>query len=209
MSHTMHRLGDRDSLKDDFVVLAIAAHGVNAKGAASKFKNFFDIVTKYEPSNFGDMKQGNKLILEKERIKQNFRDNSIVHGVFNNEGSVVQVLKELKEANLGLSIVVSGIIEKVNEICRKAGLKRHTVEQSLGIWGATEKLPSRETLEIITMCGHGMISSDFVEYLVEMIAEGRMTARKAAEKMGKLCICGIFNIPRAERLLSTFRASQK
>ncbi|MDI9390457.1 MAG: hypothetical protein QM402_03855, partial [Synergistota bacterium] len=62
MTHTLHRRGSAESLADDFVVFAIAAQGFNAEGAAKKFEKFFDIVKKYNPNNFGDMRTGNSLV---------------------------------------------------------------------------------------------------------------------------------------------------
>ena len=36
MTHSLHRRGDRESLKEDFVVLGCPATGVNKKGSAPK-----------------------------------------------------------------------------------------------------------------------------------------------------------------------------
>ncbi|MBC7078158.1 MAG: hypothetical protein H5T92_07630, partial [Synergistales bacterium] len=133
MTHTLHRRGSAESLADDFVVFAIAAQGFNAEGAAKKFEKFFEIVKKYNPNNFGDMRTGNSLVAGEDVIRKSFKDNSIVHAVFNDEDTVTKVLKELKDADLGLSIVVSGLVHKTDECCKKVGLEMHTVEKSLGI----------------------------------------------------------------------------
>ena len=101
-----------------------------------------------------------------------------------------------------MSVVVSGILDTVDDCCRKAGLKRHTVEFSLGIWGKTEKLPPDDVLEVTTMCGHGMISSNLVKSLAEEIREGTKSPEKAAEEMAAHCCCGIFNTTRGAKLLA-------
>jgi len=107
-----------------------------------------------------------------------------------------------KEADLGLSVVVSGILDPVNECCQKAGLKRHTVEFSLGIWGKTEKLPSNDILEITTMCGHAMVSAKLVESMVGDIKKGIKSPHDAAKELTSHCCCGVFNPARATKLLA-------
>lgn len=201
MTHTLHRRGNEDSLRDDFVVFAIAAQSVNAKGIAPKFEDFYRIVKKHNPSNTGDMKKGNEFVLGDEAVGRDMLDNSIVHAVFNDEKTVVKVLKELKEADLGLSIVVSGIIHSIDQCCRKNDMKMHTVERSLGIWGKRELLPDEPVLEISTMCGHGMIPFKLVDKMAEDISRNRITTRDAAVVIAKQCHCGVVNVPRVERIL--------
>lgn len=209
MTHTLHRRGTEESLKKDFVVFAIAAQTVNAKDAEPKFEKFFDIVLKYNPNNFGDMKQGNSVMVKIEEIKGNFKPNSIVHAVFSDEDTLVKVLKELKEADIGLSIVISGIIHNIDECCKKSNLHIHTVENSLGIWGRIDKLPPDNVLEITTMCGHGMISSNLVFKLADDVAREVTTPREAAEKIAAQCICGVVNIPRVEGFINAMADDQK
>jgi hypothetical protein len=201
MTHTLHRRGSAESLADDFVVFAIAAQGFNAEGAAKKFEKFFDIVKKYNPNNFGDMRTGNSLVAGEDVIRKSFKDNSIVHAVFNDEDTVTKVLKELKEADLGLSIVVSGLVHKTDECCKKVGLEMHTVEKSLGIIGNTPRLPDESVLEVTTMCGHGMIAFNLVKKLADDVKKGRTSPNKAAKEIAKQCVCGVVNIPRVERLI--------
>jgi hypothetical protein len=201
MTHTLHRRGSAESLADDFVVFAIAAQGFNAEGAAKKFEKFFDIVKKYNPNNFGDMRTGNSLVAGEDVIRKSFKDNSIVHAVFNDENTVTKVLKELKEADLGLSIVVSGLVHKTDECCKKVGLEMHTVEKSLGIIGNTPRLPDESILEVTTMCGHGMIAFNLVKKLADDVKKGRTSPNKAAKEIAKQCVCGVVNIPRVERLI--------
>ncbi len=201
MTHTLHRRGSAESLADDFVVFAIAAQGFNAEGAAKKFEKFFEIVKKYNPNNFGDMRMGNSLVAGEDVIRKSFKDNSIVHAVFNDEDTVTKVLKELKDADLGLSIVVSGLVHKTDECCRKVGLEMHTVEKSLGIIGKTSRLPDESVLEVTTMCGHGMIAFNLVKKLADDVKKGRTSPDKAAKEIAKQCVCGVVNIPRVERLI--------
>jgi len=201
MTHTLHRNGNFESLSNDYIIFAITAQTVNAKGSARKFKEFEDIVLKYNPINYGDMKTGNMFNIDISKIQEGYRDNSIVHAVFCDEDTVAKVLNELKEADLGISIVVSGILDRVSECCHGKGIKPHTIEHSLGIHGRVDYLPNDNVLEISTMCGHGMVSFSLIEYLSEQILKDRITVEEAAKKLAKQCHCGVFNPARAESIL--------
>jgi len=98
--------------------------------------------------------------------------------------------------------VVSGIYKTVDECLEKAGLKHHTANFSLGIWGKAEKLPEDEILEIATMCGHGMISANLIKSMVDEIKAGRKTPDEAAKVLAPQCACGIFNPARAAKLMA-------
>ncbi|MGB4439122.1 MAG: hypothetical protein WBJ13_07850, partial [Sedimentibacter sp.] len=193
MTHTLHRSGNYESLSEDYVIFAIAAQTVNAKGKAPQFKQFADIVLKYNPVNFGDMKTGNVYGVGIDEIKEGYKDNSIVHAVFKDQETLTKALKEVKDAHLDLSIVLSGLIQHTNECCSNIGITPHTVEHSLGIHGRLDYLPEDKVLEVSTMCGHGMVAFSLVEDLAEKVAKGRLTAEKAGEKLAKQCHCGVFN----------------
>jgi hypothetical protein len=124
-----------------------------------------------------------------------------VSAVFDNADDVVAFVKELKEADLGLSINISGSLERARECARRAGLERHSVEYSLGFFGETDRMADRQTLELSTMCGHGMLSFSLVRKLVEWVKQGRRTPEQASVTLARFCSCGIFNPTRACRLL--------
>ena len=208
MTHTLHRKGTLENLSDDYVIFAIAAQTVNAKGTAPQFKTFADIVLKYNPVNFGDMKTGNLYGVGLEEIQGNYQDNSIVHAVFTDQDTLVKALGEVKEANLDLSIVLSGIVEHTTECCSKNGITPHTIEHSLGIHGKLEKLPDDTVVEVNTMCGHGMVAYSLIEDLAQKVSKGRLTAEKAAEKLARQCHCGVFNTSRAEKLIKELAEKQ-
>lgn len=207
MSHTLHRYGNAENLKGDYVVFAIACQTVNAKGIYPEFSEFEKIAVKYNPVNYGDMRTGNTFNVGMDTVGHPYYDNSIVHAVYTDEATVAAVLKELSEANLNLSIVVSGLLEQTAECCHKAGIAPHTVEYSMGIWGQTEKLPSEAVLSISTMCGHGMLSFNLIKDLAEKIKKGLITSKQAAEKLASLCHCGVFNPVRAARIFDEMAKS--
>ena len=210
MSHTLHRYGISEAdLQDDFVVFAIAAQTVNAKGINPEFKVFEEIVTKYNPVNYGDMRTGNKFNVGMDVVNASYKDNSIVHAVFTDADTVAKALKDLADANLNVSIVVSGLTEHTAECCHKAGIAPHTVNHSMGIWGKTERLPSEDVLRVSTMCGHGMISFNLIKDLSNKVAKGSMTSQQAAEKLAGLCHCGVFNPVRAARVIEKIAADMK
>ena len=96
---------------------------------------------------------------------------------------------------------MSGVFEKVGELCRQAGLPMHTVEYSGGVMGRTERLPKGPVLSITTMCGHGLVSANLVKKMATQVKKGKKSLPEAAAELAKPCMCGVFNAQRAERLL--------
>lgn len=201
MTHTLHRKGTRESLNRDYIFLCMAAKGINEDGADDKMREFLKIVIKHGAVNIGDMRTGNIFCCNPEEIIGKVTSTSIVHGVFTDPATVTKVMKSLKKANLGMSVVVSGPFSSVEEMCKKAGIKPHSVDYSAGIWGRTEKLARPELLECTTMCGHAMISANLVDDIVKRIRAGVINARQGSIEMGRVCCCGIYNPVRAEKIL--------
>ena len=201
MTHTLHRRGTSESLSEDYPMLCIPAIGINDRGSDSKLQEFLRIAMRHDPKNIGSITIGNMFSHNTEEVIANAH--GVAHAVFDNPHTVVDVLRDLKEAGLGMSVVVSGILDSVNECCRKADLKRHTVEFSLGIWGKADKLPSNDILEVTTMCGHGMVSTNLVKSAVKDIREGIKSPDDAARELVPNCCCGVFNPARAAKLLAT------
>jgi len=198
MTHTLHRRGTAESLSEDYVMLTIQAVGINDDGAVPKMQEFLRIALRHKPVNIGSVSMGG-MIDKPEEVIANVE--KIAHAVFDNKEAVTAVLKELKEADLGISVVVSSIFENVDECIEKAGLKHHTANFSLGIWGRTEKLPSNDILEITTMCGHALIAPSLVKAMVAEIKAGTKTPEAAAKVLMPQCACGVFNPARAAKLL--------
>jgi hypothetical protein len=68
-------------------------------------------------------------------------------------------------------------------------------------------LPDEYVLGLTTMCGHGLISSNFAKKLVDSVKEKRLTPEKAAGYLAKFCRCGAFNTTRAVHILEKARTS--
>lgn len=201
MTHTNHRQGSAESLKDCFVVLAISARGINDQDTGPAMATFIELAKRHNPVNTGNMLVGNQYVLGGiDKLSAGLRG-SIVHAAFNNEDDLVGFLCDLKDADLGQSIVISGLMDQVKECCSRAGLHRHTIEYSLGVWGRTDRLPEPEVLEITTMCGHGQVAFGLVKRMVKDVARGAISLDEAAIELTKPCVCGIFDPTRAKRLL--------
>ncbi|MEM3429803.1 MAG: hypothetical protein QXI59_06900 [Candidatus Bathyarchaeia archaeon] len=201
MTHTLHRSGTVESLSIDYPILVIAAQGINSKDSAPKFRKALEIILKHNPVNFGDMRTGNYFRKGLKPILNSTKENSIVHGVFTNKKDLEECLKELKEADLGLSVVVSGLFSEVWPTLKNIGLKPHSLNISLGVFGKKELLPEQEILDITTMCGHHCVSPLLVKKMVSDIKRDKISIEEAARELAKPCVCGVFNPLRAEELL--------
>ena len=124
------------------------------------------------------------------------------NAVFDSVDKLTAAVREVKEADLGLSINVNAVHEDTDRVAREAGIIRHTIEHSLGFHGRVERLPSAEVLEISTMCGHGMVSFNLVRKMIYLVNMGHISIDRAAELLSKPCTCGVFNPTRAARILT-------
>ncbi len=209
MTHTLHRFGNLDTLNDDLVFLSMSAKGFpNENGSAEKMKKTLEIAQKHNPVNMGDMKTGTILTTTVDEIMNHIVDTSIVHAVFTNIEDAAAFAKEVREAGLGISLVVSAPFDRAWKVSDMAGCMGHTIEYSGGIWGKTEKLPAPEVMEFTTMCGHGMISRYLVEDVIKRVKAGHMSTKDGTLEIGKQCCCGIYNPNRGEKLLKALVAKK-
>lgn len=209
MTHTNHRQGTIESLRRDWVVQMRAARGINDKGSSLKLKKFLQLSLKYDPVNAGTSIIGNALTLGWQQLIDEVgktEESANAHVVFDNMDKVAAFINELVDADLGLSVIISGLHEETDRMCRKAGIRRHTVQHSLGVWGKTELLPHPKILEITTMCGHGTIPFNLVRRMTKAVRNGNISLEKATEELATPCICGVFNTKRAQDLIHEYIA---
>jgi hypothetical protein len=185
MTHTLHRHGKREDLAEDFIVTVMPARGINDQHAVEKQKAFLRAALKHGPVNIGDSSNGAEYRPSKELSPD----------------AVKALVAELKELDLGLSVNIASVPDKAVECCQACGLTRHSVEYSLGFHGRTEKLPDDASLQLMTMCGHGMISATFARKMLDWVRTGRRTAQEASRCMARFCVCGSFNPARAVQIL--------
>ena len=190
MTHSLYRKGTIADLKNDYVIISMLARGFNDKSPEVK-KNHLrlgEILKQHNPTN---------LLMEGA-----WNVSTVIQGCFSDIRDIKEILQTVKDEDLGVSVVVSGLVSEVKNVCDEVGLKMHTVNLALGEFGKKELLPSEKTLEITTMCGHHCVSSQSIEHYVDQIKKGKISLEKAAEKLTSPCICGIFNIKRAMQVLN-------
>jgi hypothetical protein len=208
MTHSLHRRGNYDDLKEDFVVLGCPSTGVNKAGSAPKTREFLSICYKHGPINLGDMKTGNIYNTTMDDILNSVTDGTIVQCTFDNRDKIVSLLRELKEKKPGISVIISGVTDIVQQCMHEAGLGPiHSLEYSLGTWGRTERLPEYEVLKMLTMCGHAMIASDLVGKMVRDVKRGRRTMEDCCIEMAQCCTCGNYNVTRGKGIFKELLAS--
>ena len=201
MTHSLHRKGIRENLSNDFTLYCKSSRGINDEGSAAKKRQFLEIALKNNAINNAVSSHGNMIVHDRNALFDEVSDKRDIMVCCANKEDVVNILREVIEADIGLSIMVQGVLEEVVDCLRRVGLQPHTVHHSLGIWGRTEKLPKDEVLEITTMCGHGIIASTLVTECISEVASGESTAQEASLRIARPCVCGIFNTDRAKALL--------
>jgi hypothetical protein len=201
MTHTLHRRGSVKSLKNDYIWQVYPSKGINDVDVPEKLNAIIDIVDALESPNWGDVYTGCTLFHSVAQIRQNLRQGSKLRGVFTEKKQLIQFLMNVKEADIGLSVVVSGLFKEVFQACENLGLKPHSVNLSLGIWGNKKLLPREKVLEITTMCGHSLVSPQLVQTFFKEVEKGRKTPADIGVLLAKQCPCGVFNHIRAAEII--------
>ena len=215
MTHTLHRQGSVESLEKDYSVLALVARQFDLQteesktSAVKRLRGISDVMASNDPVNMGSIYVPGTYAhdLTAEQIKAGLKPNGFVLSVYDSQEKLKEVLSELKEKDFGISITVSGLIDRVFDTCDEIGLAPHTISYSMGVWGKKELLPKMEILEITSMCGHAMTSANLVKKTVADIKAGKTTAQAAAKEIARPCACGCFNTERAAALLQQLAIS--
>ena len=226
MTNTLHRWsehyvagrqGEAPPVTDDFIVFAMAARGLNDAGDAEKYRTFARLALARNAVNVGDGSRGGMYRPDpalhpgahwrrddrpdREAFLRGIEGHTVLAAVFHAREDMEAFVRDLKAADLGISINISAPMDAAAACCRAAGLTRHSVEYSLGFQGRLDRLPDHTVLEISTMCGHGMVSGNLVKKLIDWVKEGRRTPEQAAAYLTRFCSCGVFNPARAARML--------
>jgi hypothetical protein len=201
MTHSLHRSGDIESQKADFVWFMYQTKGVNDVNIKPKALEFIAAAEAVGSENWGDVKSGPKLRYAIEEIKDRLSDKSRLRGIFTKREQVVEFLERIKAKDLGMSVIITGVLSEVLPACREAGVTPHSINYSLGVWGKKENLPDETTLSITTMCGHHMIPPRFVEHVMKRVNKGKLTPEAGARELAEFCYCGIFNHIRCAKII--------
>jgi hypothetical protein len=225
MTNTLHRYGDAESFRDDYVVFAICSRGKNDENAVPRLRQFLEMALKFGPVNLGDARHSgavrpsqsiNPLAHWRREAKPDFR--AVIDGldtpttaaaVFDNRVAAEDLMKAVREADLGLSVNISTSIDGAEQCCHAAGLCRHSVGYSLGFECKTAHLPNEDVLTLSTMCGHGMVSASLAKKMIDWVKEGRRTPEQAVGYLARFCSCGVFNPARGIRILEEARRRTK
>jgi len=205
MTHSLHRIGNKENLQNDFTIIVRPERGINDKGSQVKTRAILKILKECHAVNItsarGENYKGNIYECNLDDIINGIEEGDSIYAAFDNQHNLELFLKSIIDKDYGLSVVVQGIYENVKKSLNKVGLKVHTTNHSLGIWGKTEMLPEKSILEITTMCGHGMIAPLLLKEVIKNIRKGSTTVDEGVKKLAKVCICGIFNTTRAKELI--------
>ncbi|HEY4655444.1 MAG TPA: hypothetical protein VIH22_13075, partial [Cyclobacteriaceae bacterium] len=132
-----------------------------------------------------------------------------VSAVFASEEQALGCLKEVVEADFGISVNMSTSVENAQRAAETCGIKRHSVEYALAFNDPHDHLPNSQILGLSTMCGHGMVSFNMARKMLDMVREGRRTPQQAVTTLMRLCPCGVYNPERAKRLLEEASREQR
>jgi hypothetical protein len=197
MTHSLHRSGTEQSLRHDFVVLALGGRKTFRErlcaGLAKRSPRFLDLLRRlYRIATF-----------RKARGSPDGAEATAPGwaAAFHAREDLCRYLRALKASGDGRSVVVSGLFDVLEACFRELDLRPHTVQYSLGRFGKTGDLPDARILDVTTMCGHHLVSPAYVKHLAHIIRRGEMTPEAAAEAMSGFCLCGIFNRQRAAGLM--------
>ncbi|MGE0406534.1 MAG: hypothetical protein AB7O65_09550 [Candidatus Korobacteraceae bacterium] len=225
MTNTLHRFGDADSFRDDFVVFAVPSRGRNDENIVPKLRAFLQMALKFKPVNLGDARHGgalrssrkmNPLSHWKRNNQPDFQ--AVIDGldspttaaaVFDNRRAAEDFMTAVRAADMGVSVNISTSIDGAVQCCKAAGIPRHSAGYSLGFEGKTEHLPNADVLAISTMCGHGMVSTSLAKKMIDWVREGRRTPEEASCYLTRFCSCGVFNPSRAARILTESRGKTR
>lgn len=215
MTNTLHRYGNAESFRDDYIIFAIPSKGINDEGCIPKLKEFLRICARHNPVNMGN---GNRSSLAPEKglnptvhwkrvaikdwqaVIEGVNKPGTVSAVFSTKEDAEACMKEIVAADFGFSVNMSTSVENAKQAAEGSCIKRHSIEYSLGFYDPHDNLPDSQVLALSTMCGHGMVSFNMAKKMIEMVREGRRSVEDAANTLVRFCPCGIYNSDRAKRI---------
>jgi hypothetical protein len=197
MTHTLNRTGLSEAKPGEEIIVLCMVHRPDKIQKMQQMQEIATTILRYEPDNI----IGRPLGLGADEIVSLAPIAGIITAVFSDKETALKVVQDIKSQKPGVSVVLSGLFTDVHDVCSCAGLKEHTYHISLGILGKTDRLPAERTMEIVTQCGHSLISPHLVSAVVKNIRKGKMTCEEGAHLLVKPCACGIGNPKRIQKIL--------
>jgi hypothetical protein len=203
MTHSLHREGTEASLEKDYCLFIYPARGFNCRDSGPKLRHLVELLYLTGPANMivQTLRRNMYSGVQPEDVLRSIKDGTRVYSVFHTREKVTEALERLKEADEGISVMVSGLVDRVREIAADVGLNPHMVNLSLGIHGRTELLPPPDIRQFTTMCGHGVVSPALVRAVIRKMKKGRVTSWEGSLIIAGPCACGIYNPHRSQELL--------
>jgi hypothetical protein len=202
MTHSLHRYGTEQSLENDYTFIGRA---IKREGFEANLQKVFEIILSEGPENIGcsSLQKSSAAGVDPKDIAASFNKTLRFACSFSSKEKVKRVLKKLKEADAGVSIVIGGLIKEIMEMSKENGLTPHTANISLGIFGRKKTLlPEDDVLCITTMCGHGMISAKLSKTVMEKVKSGKLSPKEGSRLLARNCPCGLLNLTRCEDLFA-------
>jgi hypothetical protein len=204
MTNTLHRRGSGEDLRRDFVLFCLPSRSITPE-LPEKLRRFTEIALAHAPVSANRLEGRSVTAIDLTRIEEELEEGYCLHAVYDNLEAVAGAVRDLVEADLGLPINISGPLDEVQSCCKRTGITRHSVEQSLGTRGRLEQLPRPEVVELNSLCGHGLVGFNLIESVIGHVRTARLSVEEAARLLARPCQCGCFNPTRAGEVLERVR----
>jgi hypothetical protein len=203
MTHSLHREGPLDLLNQEYVVFIYPARGLNYDGSGPKVRRLMEMLYTQGPANMlvTTLRKNLYSGIPQEEILNSIKDGAKIYCVFTDREKIRETLARIMEMDEGISIMVSGVIDRVRDVAAELGLKPHTINLSLGIHGRTDRLPPADIRQFTTMCGHGMVSPHLVRDVLRRVKTGKIDLWEGSLIIAAPCSCGIVNPYRSVEML--------
>jgi len=203
MTHSLHREGPLDLLSQEYVLFIYPARGFNYEGSGPKSRRLMEMLYHQGPANMlvTTLRRNMYSGIPQEEILNSIKDGAKIYCVFNDREKIRKTLTRIMEMDEGISIMVSGVIDRVRDVAAEVGLKPHTINLSLGIHGRRDRLPPADIRQFTTMCGHGMVSPRLIRDVIRRVKTGKLDLWNGSIVIAGPCSCGIVNPYRSAEML--------
>ena len=134
MTHTLNRRGLSEAKPVEEIVVLFMVQQQEKKQKLERMVPIVETVLKYKPANIIGAPMG----LDEEQLKKLLPRGGILTAVFNNQEDVRNLIAEVKEKKLGISMVSVRTLFRCPLSLSGQRLKEHTYNVSLGIFGKTK-----------------------------------------------------------------------
>lgn len=201
MTHTLHRHGSPEALRQDYVLLVTAPPGLPDGG--ERILQAYELVRTFEPVNVGAYEVGSLRAGASEAdLRASLLRIPRLRCAFSGRESIMGAVRLLRAADLGLSVVLQGPLADILKDCVSEGIRPHTATLSLGVWGPPERVPGGRVLELITQCGHGQVGPALAAEVCRQVDVGELSVAEGVDRLLRPCVCGVFNPDRAADTLA-------